>query len=82
MASLVSGRYDHGAENLEGLRTLEVLTPFSVAEILESLPSALLESKSPVQVTTVLEGSTTVLQPRRPADVANSSAIADAGMIS
>ena len=82
VASLVSGRYDHGAENLEGLRTLEVLTPFSVAEILESLPSVLLASRSPVHVTTVLEGSTTVLQPRLPADVANSSADAGAGIAS
>jgi hypothetical protein len=57
-----------------------VLTPFSVAEIFDSRPSALFASKSPVHVTTVLEGSTTVLQPLLPADVANSSAFDIFGM--
>lgn len=42
-------------------------TPFSVAEIFERRPSALLDCKSPMQVTTVWEGFVVVLQPLLPA---------------
>jgi hypothetical protein len=67
----VSVRYVQGGENLEGLFTDEVETPFSVAETLERRPSALLLCKSPMQVTTVREGSVTVRQARRPTEVGN-----------
>ena len=49
--------------------TEEVDTPFSVAATRESLPSALLDCKSPRHVTMVRLGSVRVLQPRRPAEV-------------
>ncbi len=54
------------------MRTLLVLTPFSVADIFDRRPSGLFATVriSPVQVTIVLEGVVTVLQPRRPALVA------------
>jgi len=49
-----------------------VETPFSVADIFETRPSGFwaFARISPVQVTIVLDGVVTVLQPRRPADVA------------
>jgi hypothetical protein len=81
----VSVKYVQGGEKREGFLTELVDTPFSVAETLVSLPSALLAIKSPVQVTAVREGSVTVRQPRRPAEVGNclggSSAATAAGEV-
>jgi len=69
-ASEVSVANAQGGENLDGFLTLLVLTPFSVADTLESLASALFLRRSPVHVTIVREGLVSVLHPRRPADVA------------
>ena len=72
------------------MRTLLVLTPFSVADILDTRPSGFcaLVRISPVHVTIVLAGVVTVLHPRRPADVAACAvgmlwaySTADAGLI-
>ena len=41
LESLVSVRYVHGGENLEGFFTALVLTPFSVADTPDNLPSLL-----------------------------------------
>jgi hypothetical protein len=79
LGSSVSVRYVQGGENREGFFTEDVETPFSVAETLESLPSALLDIRSPEQVTMVRLGSTTVVHPLRPADVGNSAAQASLG---
>jgi len=66
----VSVRYVHGGLNRLGFRTELVLTPFSLADILDRRPSTLLGNNSPVHVTIVLDGVVVVLHPRLPTDVA------------
>jgi len=70
IGSDVSVKYVQGAENLEGFLTLLVLTPFSLKDILDKLPSLLNCRISSVQVTIVTVGLVVVLQPLRPVDVA------------
>ena len=69
LGSEVSVKYVHGGEKRDGFFIDDVDIPFSVAETLERRPSELLEYISPTQVTTVRDGSVTVLHPRRPAEV-------------
>ena len=68
--SLVSVKYVHGGENLDGFLTALVLTPLAVADTPESRPSALNCRSSPLHSTMVRPGLESVRQPRRPAEVA------------
>ena len=70
LGSSVSVTYVQGGENLLGFLTADDDTPFAVAEIPDSLPSALNAKSSPRHVTMVRDGSVEVLQPFLPADVA------------